>query len=306
MCSLVLSASVRFDSPKQTASQSLHIIKQQYGESILSEARHLERTRIKYAKYTNHLRFSLRCHHNNLIPKDLRLKSRIKTIRSRQILDRASRQLLQERININHNRRNRLKISIDHQTQHLKSTLHPQHFEDLHSLHNKTYSREMAATKERHLKKHTTLSTQYQQKQVAELQNQIAIDKSKWVVNLSTKTLSLHEKDLLEKGLNFSVTPKNIPTKDIVAKVETVLKNLPIAEADNIRAKTSLVLQNASHNLSKKQRQALHSLKEDTEITILPADKSRATVILDKEDYIKKCNDHLDLTLNSRKTQQRE
>ena len=70
-----------------------------------------------------------------------------------------------------------------------------------------------------------------------------------------------------------------------------------MAEADNIRAKTSLVLPKASSpedNLSKKQRQALHSLKEDTEITTLPADKGRATVILDKEDYIKKCNDHLD------------
>ena len=155
----------------------------------------------------------------------------------------------------------------------------------------------MTVTKERHLKKYTTLSTQDQQKQVAELQNQITIDKSKWVANLSTKTLSPHEKDLPEKGLNFSVTPKNIPTKDIVAKVETVLKNLPIAEADNIRAKTSLVLQKASppeDNLSKKQRQALHSLKEDTEITILPADKGRATVILDKENCIKKCNNHLD------------
>ena len=115
----------------------------------------------------------------------------------------------------------------------------------------------MAETKERHLKKYMTLSTQDQQKQIAELQNQITIDKSKWVVDLSTKTLSPHEKDLLEKGLNFSVTPKNIPTKDIVAKVETVVKNLPMAEADNIRAKTSLVLQKASppkDNLSKKQR----------------------------------------------------
>ena len=71
----------------------IHIIRQQYGESILSEARHLERTGIKYAKYTNHLRFSPNCHHNNLIPKDLHLKSRIKTSRSKQILDRASRQL---------------------------------------------------------------------------------------------------------------------------------------------------------------------------------------------------------------------
>ena len=124
----------------------------------------------------------------------------------------------------------------------------------------------MAETKERHLKKYMTLSTQDQQKQIAELQNQITVDKSKWVVNLSTKTLFPHEKDLLEKGLNISVTPKTIQIKDIVAKVETVMKNVPMAEADNIKAKTSLVLQKASppkDNLSKKQRQALHSLKED-------------------------------------------
>ena len=57
------------------------------------------------------------------------------------------------------------------------------------------------------------------------------------------------------------------------------------------------MLQKASppeHNLSKKQRQALHSLKKDTEITILQADKGQATVVLDKEDYIKKYNNHLD------------
>ena len=100
----------------------IHITKQQYGESILSEGTHLERTGIKYAKYTNHLRFSLRCHHNNLIPKHLHLKSRIKTSRSKQILDRASCQLLQGRININHNRRNHLKITIDHQTHQTHQT----------------------------------------------------------------------------------------------------------------------------------------------------------------------------------------
>ena len=192
----------------------IHIIKQLYGESILSEARHLERTRTKHAKYTDHLRFSLRCHHNNLIPKDLHFKSRINTSRSKQILDTASCQLLQERININHSQRNRLKINIDQQTQHLQSTLNLQHFEELHNLHNKTYSREMEEAKERHLKKYTTLSAQDQQNQIAELQNQITIDKSKWVVNLSAKTLSPHEKDLLKNSLNFLVTPKNIPTKD--------------------------------------------------------------------------------------------
>ena len=112
----------------------------------------------------------------------------------------------------------------------------------------------MEVTKECYLKKYTTLSTQDQQKQVAELQNQITIDKFKWVVNLSTKTLSPHEKDLLEKSLNFLITEKNIPTKDIVAKVETTLKNLQTADIDNIGAKTSLVLQKASPQKTTSQR----------------------------------------------------
>ena len=65
-----------------------------------------------------------------------------------------------------------------------------------------------------------TLSTQDQQKQVAELQNQITADKSKWLVNLSTKTLSFYEKDLLAQGLKFLVTPENIPTKTLFPKLE--------------------------------------------------------------------------------------
>ena len=35
-------------------------------------------------------------------------------------------------------------------------------------------------------------------------------------------------------------------------------------------------------------------LKKDKDITILPADKGRATVILSKVDYIKKCKEHIE------------
>ena len=61
-------------------------IKTHYGETILAKIRKLEKTKIKYSSYTNHLRFSLRCHHNKILPKDLQLKSRIKTERSKIIL----------------------------------------------------------------------------------------------------------------------------------------------------------------------------------------------------------------------------
>ena len=140
----------------------------------------------------------------------------------------------------------------------------------------------MAETKERHLKKYTTLSTKDQQKQIAELQNKITIDKSKWEITSQLKNY-LPMKRSSEKRFEPFGHSKNIPTKNIVAKVEAVVENLPMAKVYNIRAKTSLVLQKASppkDNLSKKQRRAVHSLKEDKEITILPADKGRATVIL--------------------------
>ena len=63
-------------------------------------------------------------------------------------------------------------------------------------------------------------------------------------------------------------------------------------EADTIRAKVGVTLQNSKSprdNLSKNQRKALKELQSDTSIVILPADKGRSTVILNHEDTFGKC-----------------
>ena len=39
--------------------------------------------------------------------------------------------------------------------------------------------------------------------------------------------------------------------------------------------------------------ETLKELESDTSIVILPADKGRATVILNREDYLEKCMDHM-------------
>ena len=80
-------------------------------KAILAKIRKLEKTMNKYPTYTNHLRFSLRCHHNKILPKELQLKSRIKTERSK-ILLQYNNLLLQEQIHISHAIRYRLKNSI--------------------------------------------------------------------------------------------------------------------------------------------------------------------------------------------------
>ena len=52
------------------------------------------------------------------------------------------------------------------------------------------------------------------------------------------------ETDPLAKGLNFSITSKTLPNNDIIATVEDGIKDLEKEEAETIRAKVSLTLQN--------------------------------------------------------------
>ena len=110
-------------------------------------------------------------------------------------------------------------------------------------------------------------------------------DKKKLVINMSSRQLTHIETDLLAKGLNFSITSKTLPNKDIVAVVEDAVKGLEKKEADTIRAKVSLTLQNSKH--PKDECKALKELQSDTSIVILPADKGRSTAILNCEDFWK-------------------
>ena len=120
-------------------------------------------------------------------------------------------------------------------------------------------------------------------------------------MNLSGKELSEGTLSLLSKGMKFSLSQKQIPKEEIIPKVvESSMKGIDRPEADNICAKVSLTLQQAQtpkDNISKAERRALNELKKDKDITILPADKGRATVILSKVDYIKKCKEHIESAL---------
>ena len=89
------------------------------------------------------------------------------------------------------------------------------------------------------------------------------------------------------------MTPKRIPTESIVSSVEAVLsrqRDLSESAKDNIRSRSASTVQSASipdNNLTKDEQQALKRLKNDN-IVILPADKGRVTVVMDKTDYFDK------------------
>ena len=115
-----------------------------------------------------------------------------------------------------------------------------------------------------------------------------------WVRNISSRPLDKTKTHVLSYGLKHSVTPKRIPTESIVSSVEAVLsrqRDLSESAKDNIRSRIVSTVQSASipdNNLTKDEQQALKRLKNDNNIVILPADKGRVTVVMDKTDYFDK------------------
>ena len=95
---------------------------------------------------------------------------------------------------------------------------------------------------------------------------------------------------LLEQArtLNFAVTPKNIPATEIIAKVESAVKQLPAEHEDTVRRDVNSILQQAKPpepNITKEMRYALKRPEEDDSIMVLPADKGRASVVMDANNY---------------------
>ena len=95
--------------------------------------------------------------------------------------------------------------------------------------------------------------------------------------------------------MNYSVTPAALPTIDLVSKIETILTGRTTEEADTIQADLSSIISKSKppkRNITRKRSTSLKSLQQNQNIILL-AHRGRATVVLDKEDYTKKCNEHL-------------
>ena len=121
--------------------------------------------------------------------------------------------------------------------------------------------------------------------------SQRKLDSRKLVLNFSFRQLSPQEEDVLALGLSFAVAPRQVPVQEIVAATEALAHNLDQTSADLLRLQVSGVLHQTKPpkpNLTPLQKQALCTLREDPNIVITPADKGRATVLLNKEEYIQK------------------
>ncbi|XP_060519160.1 uncharacterized protein LOC132697634 [Cylas formicarius] len=98
-------------------------------------------------------------------------------------------------------------------------------------------------------------------------------DLSRTVVNLSQRKLSAEETSILSKGGNFAITPDSVPFEDIIANIESGIRNLQADVAEEIRTESARILRRAKPPKT---------------------DKGNATVVLNTVDCEKKIGDLLD------------
>nr|VZI37089.1 unnamed protein product [Spirometra erinaceieuropaei] len=110
------------------------------------------------------------------------------------------------------------------------------------------------------------------------------------VRNFSSKQLTVTQTKVLQLGSGFNTT--DVDQVIIIASLESVFRQS--ADTDEVKdllrhqVPSLLMSHRKTHSLLRDKQKALRELKADTEIVILPADKGRSTVILDKVDYRRK------------------
>ncbi|BHF78071.1 hypothetical protein SprV_0602118100 [Sparganum proliferum] len=122
------------------------------------------------------------------------------------------------------------------------------------------------------------------------LPNPMSPRNDKLVHNLSSKELTKDQMQVLRHEASFNTA--DAKPVNMIAAVESVLCQTEATEETKslIRHQVSslLMAHRPREVLSKVERDALRELKADKDLVIVPADKGRATVVLDRTDYLQK------------------
>lgn len=256
------------NSRRKSLSQNLFNL---YGEDGKSHSKRYQKLLCKKNVLHNQLLFLRRCRDNEIVPKGLMPTTGLRSSKAKRIMLQAGLSLVRATINDNRIKLQETKAGISKTYKWLKDNLSEEDFEKVtrvaHIAAQKTYSR----VKQEHFPHHT-------------------------VRNISSKELTDAENSILSKGMNFSPTPTSIPMKELIAATEHGIKDLCEGEATLVRSDVLRVLKKSKvpqPNITREEKEALNSLKTDDSIIVLPADKGRSTVVMDKDQYTEKMNELL-------------
>uniref|UniRef100_A0A1A8F0I8 Uncharacterized protein n=1 Tax=Nothobranchius korthausae TaxID=1143690 RepID=A0A1A8F0I8_9TELE len=247
------------------------MFKEKYGHQGMKDFRRLEGLHQKRARLRNHLRFCLRCRDENTTPTSLQLRTPIRTKTAQNIIERAQRALLKERIRNIITKQRRVEDELERGHLDLKRNyqLDKQTEELINGHMIEKQDKEFTKKKRKEKQDNSTPNS--------------------WLCNISQHKLTEAEESILKKGLNFAVTPKEIPYEEFIVATELACQQITDeGKKAELRNNVVGILKNSQiqhSNITKEEQSAMTALSRNEQIIILPADKGSTSVIMDKEKY---------------------
>ena len=245
----------------------------------------------KIARRENHKRFNVRCSRYKITPTSISMTTNVAGVRAQHIVKKAEVQLLGVRIRQCTYTIKKLNESLTTDKQQLEAILNSDEMAETERLLMGARKLTFEETRSRQQIKFERL---YNKSQTKKEVTYTDIDTNRWVMNLSDRQISDDERSRLSKGLNLTINSSALPVEEIIAGTEVVAKYMTATAADELRGEVVRTIERAKllkSNISKGERVALQSLKKDNSIIILPADKGRATVIMNTAEYRQKMTD---------------
>ena len=268
--------------------------------------------------FKNHRRFSLRCLSNDVTPVSIRLKSNIKTPKGQEIIRKAEKALLNERIRSINNTIYMFNIQRNTCITNLANKIREEDLKNCEEFiearrearHHKTMERQKKKLERLCQKKENSTEKGGRSNQhgdstgintenldVSPVDNNTnTSNNNKWVINISSKPLTKAQEKLLVHGPNYAVVPKSPPIAEYIAAIEQACSKLQQGEAEELKGEVKSIIKrscNPPPNITREERKAIRELKEDKSRMVLTADKGVALVVIDTEEYKKKAQELL-------------
>ena len=191
----------------------------------------------KRARLRNHLTFLIRCRNHQIIPRGLNIKLPTSIRNTHNIATKASFALLRRLIRNTRSKKVTILKEIDTCSEQLRKVLTETQWQRVREWCETAALKVAEETKAKQINKFNRF---YMQKYGR------GVNPDKVVHNASDKALIDDEKQVLALGLNFAVTPKDIPMKGIIAATEATARRLDTQIAEKLRANVSRILQTSS------------------------------------------------------------
>ena len=271
------------------------VITQRYDKSTLVAFRKFQRLYKKLGKAKLDLLFLQSCKNRNVIPKFLWFKVANRALKRSLAYFECQRKLLNEEIA----QKQCLIRSLTNKSESAYSDLSTK-VRTIDLIHLKSVS-DKENTKV--IEKHQRIQEKKLLRLCSNSSQTTTLNPDDVIFNYSNRNLTPEEKQLLVKGLNFSLPPNKLKYVDYLVPFEFLhrkLKNEPISTAsnyseDHIKTRLKDIALSSYRNysppnflLTRDDYAVLKKLKDDESIHIMKPDKGNGVVIVNKTEYFEK------------------